>query len=138
MLKAITKKVGDNVYIGKYVILKNTYNLEIGSNVSIHDFCYLDAIGGISISDNVSIAHNCTILSANHTWSDISIPIKYNIENLKKTSIGDNVWIGCGVKILAGVNINTRVVVAAGSVINKDIDSNILVGGMPAKKIKDI
>ena len=138
LLKAKAKNVGDNVNIGKYVVLKNIHKLSLGSNVSIHDFCYFDAAGEIEIGDNVSIAHNTSILSTDHTWGDPDLPIKYNTITLKKTTLKNDIWIGCGVRILGGVTINERAVVAAGCIVNKDVEMKTLVGGIPVKKIKNI
>lgn len=138
LLKAKANSLGDNVYVGKYVEIKNISKLDVGSNVSIHNFCYIDAAGGLEIGDNVSIAHNVSILTTNHSWNNLSIPIKYNKETFKEVIIKDDVWIGCGVRILSGVIIETRCVVAAGAVVNKSFDRNSLVGGVPAKLIKQI
>lgn len=137
-LRNCALSVGDNVSIQPGVYLFNLHNLEIGSNVSIHPMCYFDAAGGLKIGSNVSIAHNCSILTANHQWSDTSIPIKYNKEVLSEVIINDDVWLGCGVRVLAGVKIERRSVVAAGAVVNKNVDENTIVGGVPAKKIKEI
>ncbi len=137
-LKNCCFKVGDNVSIHPGVYLFNLHNVEFGNNISIHPMCYLDGAGGIKIGNNVSIAHNCSILTANHQWSDSSIPIKYNKEILNPVSIGEDVWLGCGVRILAGVNILSRSIIAAGAVVNKDVESNVIYGGVPAKKIKNI
>lgn len=138
ILKSLIKNCGNNVKIGTNVQILGWDKLSIGSNVSIHSNCYLDANGQITIGDNVSIAHNSTILSTNHDWTDITIPIKYNPVVFASVSIFDDVWIGCGCRILAGVNIHTRSVIAAGAIVNKNVDSKTIVGGIPAKKIKDI
>lgn len=137
-LKNCARSLGDNVSLHPGVFLFNTHNLIIGDNVSIHPMCYLDAAGNISIGDNVSIAHNCSILSTNHQWNEIDVPIKYNKESFANVTIEDDVWLGCGVRVLAGVVISKRSIVAAGAVVNKNIESNSIYGGIPAKKIKDI
>lgn len=108
----------------------------MGNNVSVHPFCYIDGEGGIDIGNNVSIAHNVSILSFNHTWQNQSAPIKYNPKIYKPVQISDDVWIGCGVRIMAGVKISKRCVIAAGSVVTKDCSENGLYGGIPAKLIK--
>lgn len=138
ILKARIKSCGDNVKIGTNVQILGWDKLSIGSNVSIHSNCYIDANGEIEIGDNVSVAHNSTILSTNHDWTDITIPIKYNPVVFASVSIFDDVWIGCGCRILAGVHIQNRAIIAAGAVVNKDVDSNVIVGGIPAKIIKKI
>jgi len=137
-LKNSAERVGENVSVQPGVYLLNIGKLKIGNNVSIHPMCYIDAEGEIEIGNEVSIAHSSSILSTNHNFTDFSIPIKYNELKLGKVIIHDDVWIGCGVRILAGVEIGTRTVVAAGSVINKKVDSHSLVGGIPAKLIKTI
>ncbi|GEM62184.1 acetyltransferase [Sphingobacterium faecium NBRC 15299] len=138
ILKCLIKNIGENIKIGTNVQILGWNNLEIGDNVSIHSNCYIDANGGIKIGNNVSIAHNSTILSANHDWTDESVPIKYNPVTFKPVTISDDVWVGCGCRILAGVKINSRSVIAAGAVVNKDIESNTIVGGVPAKILKRI
>jgi acetyltransferase-like isoleucine patch superfamily enzyme len=138
ILKALVKSCGDNVKIGTNVQILCWEKLSIGTNVSIHSNCYIDAYGEIEIKDNVSIAHNSTILSTNHDWSDISLPIKYNPMVPGKVIVCDDVWIGCGCRVLAGVKIESRSVIAAGAVVNKDVKSKTIVGGVPAKIIKEI
>jgi len=138
ILKSLVKECGDNVRIGKNVTIIYWDRLKIGSNVSIHANSYIDAAGFISIGDYVSIAHDSSILSTNHTWESKEIPIKYNDVVLMPVVIGNDVWIGSGCRILAGVNISERVVIAAGAVVNKNCESNFVYGGIPAKIIKDI
>ena len=136
--KKLAKKIGDNVSIGRSVEIKNWEHLTIGSNVSIHKDCYIEAIGGVVIGDDVSIAHASSILSSEHTWEHSDIPIRSNPLKVSPVSIDNDVWIGCGVRILSGVTISSRVVVASGAVVTKSIESNLLVAGVPAIKKKDI
>lgn len=132
------KKNGDNVYFGRSVVLKNQHLISIGDNVSIHEFCYIDAAGGLVIGNNVSVAHNSSIITFNHTWTDQSLPIKYNPVEFAEVIVEDDVWIGCGVRIMPGVRIGARSVVAAGAVVTKDVPPGSLVGGVPAKLIRSI
>lgn len=136
--KRLAKKIGDNVFIGRSVEIKNWQRLEVGSNVSIHKDCYLDALGGLVIGNDVSIAHASSILTFDHTWEDSSLPIRSNSCVLKKVIISNDVWIGCGCRILSGVTIESRVVMAAGSVVSRDVSNGVLVAGVPAKVIKSI
>lgn len=138
LLKNVCKKVGDNVSIHPGVYMFNLQNVSIGDNVSIHPMCYLEGAGGIQIGNNVSIAHASSIISTNHTWSDPVIPIKYNKEILAEIVIKDDVWIGAGVRVLAGVTVHERSIIAAGAVVNKKVESKSIYGGVPAIKIKDI
>ncbi|UOQ45395.1 acyltransferase [Halobacillus salinarum] len=138
IIKRLTSKCGHNIYVGPFVEVKNWGNIEIGDNVSIHNNCYIDGYGGLTIGDNTSIAHNSSILTFEHSWSNSDIPIKYNALTKSQVLIEEDVWVGCGVRILAGSNIETRSIVAAGAVINSKVESQTIVGGVPAKKIKDI
>ncbi|EJV0274990.1 acyltransferase [Vibrio parahaemolyticus] len=138
VLKSLCKSVGDNVYLGRFVVLKNPQNVEIGSNVSIHDSCYIDGAGGVVIGDNTSIAHQTSIISFEHLYTEQDKPIKYNKLSYDKITISDDVWIGCGVRILSGVKIESRAIVAAGSVVLNNIESNTIHAGVPNKFVKDI
>lgn len=135
-LKNLCKSCGNNVAVFPGVFLLNIENLEIGDNVSIHPMCYIDASGGISIGNDVSIAHSTTIMSTEHKYTDLSLNIKDQGCIHYKTTIHDNVWIGAGCRILAGANIGSGSIVAAGAVVKGKIEENIIVGGVPAKKIK--
>lgn len=137
-VKIYILKTGENIYLAPMVVMKNIQNIEIENNLSIHEFCYIDAIGGIKIGDNVSIAHNCSLVSFEHTWDDLTNPIKYNPTKLKSIKIGNDVWLGCGVRVLAGTVIEDRVVVAAGAVAKGTLESGYLYGGIPAKKLKKL
>lgn len=138
ILKAKAKNCGDNIRIGTNVTIKGWGNLVLGSNISIHDNCYIDAGGNIVVGNNVSIAHNSTLLSGTHTFNDKNVPIKYNPIIKDGLSIANDVWIGCGVRVLSGIKVSSRSIIAAGAVVNKNVDKNSIYGGIPAKKIKDI
>ena len=136
--KKLAKKCGDNVAIFPNTTLKHIYKMSVGNNVSIHTMCYLDASGEIEIGDNVSIAHSTSIISFDHTYEDKSLPIKYNKVRLGKITIFNDVWIGCGCRLLQGITIEERCIIAAGAVVSKNCMRNSIYGGVPAKKIKSI
>ena len=137
-MKSLLKKCGKNVCIHPYVVIKYPEKITLGDNISIHSFSYLDGFGEISIGDNVSIAHSSSIISSNHTYNNLDLPIKYNPVIKGSIKIQDDVWIACGVRILAGITVYQRAIVAAGAVVNKNVESFTLVGGVPAKVIKRI
>lgn len=140
VIKNTAKKCGDNVYIGKNVVLKNIEHMEIGSNVSIHEFCYLDGGRGLTIGDNVSIAHGCSIIAANHGFERIDTPFKYQELFFKNIKIGNNVWIGAKTTILAGATICDNVVIGAASLCSSKtiLESWGAFVGNPIKKVKEI
>jgi acetyltransferase-like isoleucine patch superfamily enzyme len=136
--KTLCRNCGDNVMIGPDVEIRGWRDLSLGENVSIHRACYIDANGGITIGDDVSIAHATSFVSFEHTWDDSSVPIKDNPSRFAPIRVDDDVWIGCGCRILAGVHIGSRSIVAAGAVVVRDIPSGHVVGGVPARVIKQI
>ena len=109
-------------------------NIKIGKNVFINHACSFLDLGGITIEDNVMIAPRVNLTSESH-------PIQ--IENRQTLTTGHilikkNAWIGTNVTILPGVTIGENSIVAAGSVVSKDVPKNCIVGGTPAKIIKTI
>ena len=105
---------------------------EMGRNSVVNFGCYLDSRRGIAIGNNVGIAHNTRIYSLGH-----------NIESEKFETKGapvvieDNVFVFSNVLIMPGVTIHEGAIVLAGSVVTKDVEPWVVVGGNPAKKIKD-
>jgi acetyltransferase-like isoleucine patch superfamily enzyme len=138
LLRKLAHRCGDNVLIGRSVELRYPERLSIGSNVSIHKQCYVDAYGGLTIEDEVSIAHQTSIVSFQHTWSDESLTIRDNPVTGAAIAIGRDVWIGCGCRILAGASIGSRSVVAAGAVVTKSVPAGMLAVGVPARVVKSI
>ncbi|MFF2483239.1 acyltransferase [Paenibacillus sp. NPDC058071] len=136
LLRSLAKSCGDNVLIGRSVELKYPERLTIGSNVSIHKQCYIDAYGGLTIADEVSIAHQSSLVSFQHTWARAELTIRDNPVVGGAIRIGRDVWIGCGVRILAGVEIGPRAVIAAGAVVTKSVEGGTIAAGVPAKPVK--
>lgn len=136
--KRLCRQCGDLVQIGPGVAVYHWEHLSIGDNVNIHRQCYVDALGSIEIGDNVSIAHATSLLSFDHSWSDRSRPIKYNPLIERPITIGSDVWVGCGVRILSGASLAPRTIIAAGAVVTQGIYSSGIYGGVPAKRISDI
>lgn len=107
---------------------------KIGKNVFINFDCTFLDLGGITIEDNVLIAPKVSLLSEGHPLS----PQNRHSLMVGHIHIKKNVWIGAGAIILHGVTIGENSIVAAGAVVSKDVPSNTLVGGVPAKFIKTI
>lgn len=112
------------------------YNIEIGENFySNHNLIILDA-NKVKFGDNVFIAPNCGFYTAGHP---INIKERNEgIEYAKPIKVGNNVWIGGNVIVLPGVTIGDNVTIGAGSVVTKDIPSNVIAYGNPARVMKKI
>lgn len=109
-------------------------NIHIGKNVFINSGCYFQDQGGITLKDGVLIGHNVVIATLNHHF----VPEKRKTTIPAPIVIGENVWIGAHATITGGVTIGDNSIVAAGSVVTKDIPPNVVMGGVPAKIIKTL
>lgn len=110
-------------------------NILVGKNCKVtqRGGCYIQGWGRVFIGDYVEITQNCIIISANHSLTNQDAHIS------KETIIGDHCWIASNVFINAGVILGPRTIVAAGSVVTKNFpDGFVLIGGNPAKVIKEI
>lgn len=134
--KRLCKSCGPNVLIGPGVFVDHWHKLSFGKNVTLHRNCYVDARGGIEIGDDVSIAHATSLLAFDHSWSDQSLPIKYNELVCHPILIESDVWLGCGVRVLAGATIRSRSVIAANAVVTRGTIGGGIYGGVPAKLIR--
>lgn len=135
--------VGDNFSLGRSSIIDCTgviselgESLKIGNNVGISPHFTLFVRGSVSIGDDVIVGPNVTIIAENHRFDDLNVPIR--IQGAKRTgiNIGNNVWIGASATILDGVTIGNGSIIAAGAVVTKDVEPFSIVGGVPAKLIK--
>ncbi len=135
-LKEMLGAVGEKVWIAKTFNFNEGKKIFIGNNFSSnYNLTILDD-GEVHIGDNVMIGPNTLITTVNHPLTPMGRRAHLSIA--KPVHIGNDVWIGGNVTILPGVRIGNNVVVAAGAVVSKDIPDNTLVGGIPAKKIRDI
>jgi len=112
------------------------YNISVGKSFyANHGLVILDA-AKVTIGDDVMFAPGVLISTATHPVDPVKR--KKGLETAKAITIGNNVWVGMGAKILDGVTIGDNAVIAAGAVVNKDVAAHTLVGGVPAKVLKTI
>lgn len=137
--------IGDNSFVMHGAVL-HVYNfrnlphafIRIGCDSLIGEFNILRGQGGITIGDRVYLAPLVQLLAVNHIYSDRNRPMVEQGITAQGIVVEDDVWIGGGAVITDGVRIGKGAVVAAGAVVTKDVTSYTVVGGVPAKLIKQI
>lgn len=136
ILKELLGNAGENSVIEPNFFCDYGYNIEFDGFVYInHNSVFLDC-AKIKIGADTYIGPNCGFYTAIHP-----ITAKERVEGIesaKPITIGKNVWLGGNVVILPGVTIGDRAVIGAGSVVTKDIPSDVVAVGNPCKVIKNI
>jgi acetyltransferase-like isoleucine patch superfamily enzyme len=110
-------------------------NIRVGRNVFVNQNCTMYDLGGIDIGDDVMIGPNVSLITSGHP---IEPSERRSSVIAKPILIERNVWIAAGATIVGGVVVGENSVVAAGSVVTKDVPPNTLVGGNPARVIRSI
>lgn len=125
-------KIGKNTIINMKQCFLSPQRIHIGNNTHINQSSFFDGRGGIEIGNNVSISYFVRLVTGSHDCQNKYFPVSY-----ERIVIKDNVWIGINSIILPGVTIGEGAVVAAGSVVTKDVSAYTIVAGVPAKHISD-
>lgn len=112
------------------------YNIEVGDYFYANHNCIIQDGSKVTFGDHVFIAPNCTFTTAEHAVDPEMR--KDGIEISKPIRIGNNVWIGVGATILAGVEIGDNSVIGAGSVVTRSIPANVVAVGVPCKVLRPI
>lgn len=120
------------------VMLYSKGNLSIGKNLGINQYSRIVCHDQIKIGDNVTIGQMVGILDHDHHYELRLDQLQLDGYDTAGVEIGDNVWIGDKATILKGVKIGNNVVVGAHTLVNKDVPSNVVVGGSPFRIIKEI
>jgi acetyltransferase-like isoleucine patch superfamily enzyme len=111
-------------------------SIHLAENVYVGPYCVLYGHGGLTIGRNTLIANHTTIVPSNHIFSDPERPIGSQGETSIGIKIGEDVWIGSGVKVLDGVCIGDGCGDAAGASVTKSLEPYSVVAGSPAKLIR--
>lgn len=125
---------------GRGNVIKDNFVCNFGLNISMGDRCFINH--GVTVLDSyeVEIGNN-VFMAPNVVVTAVTHPLTAEDRReliVKKVTIEDDVWIGAGAIILPGVTLHKGAVVAAGAVVTKDVDAYTVVGGIPAKFIKNI
>ncbi|MEF2292546.1 maltose acetyltransferase domain-containing protein [Virgibacillus dokdonensis] len=136
LLQDLFGSTGNELYIEPTFRCDYGYNIHVGNHFYANFDCVMLDVCEIKIGDNCMLAPGVHIYTATH-------PLKADERNAgkeygKPVTIGDNVWIGGRAIINPGISIGTNAVVASGSVVVKDVLANTVVGGNPARVLKQM
>ena len=128
---------GENLYVIPPVYANcGLTNVHVGRNVVINFNCTFVDDGEIFIGDDCMIGPGCNLATSIHPISPRLR--RHKLQYNKPIHIGNNVWFGAGVTVLPGVTVGDNAIVGAGSVVTKDVPSNAIVAGNPARLIRMI
>ncbi|WP_143320492.1 sugar O-acetyltransferase [Clostridium sp. HBUAS56010] len=136
VIRSILGKSGKDIHMEQPFFCDYGKNIEVGDNFYSNFNCTILDVAKVVIGDNVMFAPNVSIFTAGHPIHPDSRNSGY--EYGISVTIGNNVWIGGNVVINPGVTIGDNVVVGSGSVVTKDIPSNVIAAGNPCRVIREI
>ncbi len=136
-LRLFGSRIGKGITFYPNIKLNPGNHLILGDHVDLAWGVLMTTSGGIEIGDRTLIGYRTMIFSANHVIPEARAPIFTSGHIKKKVTIGPDVWIGAGSIIMPGVTIGEGAIVAGGSVVTKDVAPFTVVGGVPAKLIKE-
>ncbi|TFE01582.1 sugar O-acetyltransferase [Jeotgalibacillus salarius] len=136
MLKKLLGSTGDNVYMEPNIRFDYGYNTHVGENFFANFDCTILDVCEVRFGDNCMLAPGVQIYTATHPLD----PTERNSgkEFAKPITFGDNVWIGGNAVINPGITVGNNAVIASGAIVTKDVPANVVVGGNPARVIKEI
>jgi acetyltransferase-like isoleucine patch superfamily enzyme len=131
----VGKKVDESFLLIPPFYTASGNEIRVGLNVFVNQNCTFYDLGGLDIADDVMIGPNVSIITTGHPLE----PSRRRAATFGKPIVIErNVWIAAGATIIGGVTVGENAVVAAGSVVTKDVPANTLVGGSPARIIRSI
>jgi maltose O-acetyltransferase len=140
LLRLIGVRIGDETVVCGGTTIAGGRNaqrkLSIGRNCMINEGCRFDTGSSITIGDRVYIGHEVTVLTTTH---DIG-PHEQRCQGTRTAavSVGDGSWLGTRALILPGVHIGAGCVVAAGAVVTESVPDDTMVGGVPARPLRQL
>jgi acetyltransferase-like isoleucine patch superfamily enzyme len=135
LVRRLASSCGSVVAVYPSVHIVNPGGLSLGHHVSVHQMTYLECAGGLAIGSHVSIAHGVSLVTVDHDYRNLAVPMHDSPVRMRPIVIQDDVWIGSGARVLGGVTVGSGAVVAAGAVVTRDVEPFSIVGGVPARPL---
>jgi len=136
LAKKIFRHCGEGVIFHHNVLFSKGSNISVGDHSLINRYVMLDDRADIDIGSFVMVAAGVTIETHTHPFDDFSTPIAYGGRSELPVSVGHNSVLGYNAVLMAGVQVGYRCIVAANAVVTQDIPDYTVVGGVPARTIK--
>ncbi|MGW5267351.1 maltose O-acetyltransferase [Rhodococcoides kroppenstedtii] len=136
LLEELLDEVGDGVEIRPPLQADYGYGIRIGAGTFVNFGAVLLDVGRITIGADCQIGPNVQLLTATHPLEPEARRAKW--ESAEPITVGDNVWLGGGVIVCAGVTIGENTVVGAGAVVTTDLPPNVVAVGTPARVVKNL
>jgi maltose O-acetyltransferase len=132
----IFRSAGRNINIERNAYFGSGSKLSIGHNSGLGLSAWLSTRGGLTIGDDVMIGPEVMIFTTNHRMDRLDVPMREQGAYDEPVVIGDDVWIGARAILLPGIRVGSGAVIAAGSVVTRDVPAGAIVGGNPARVIR--
>jgi acetyltransferase-like isoleucine patch superfamily enzyme len=143
---ATIRAMGDRwpaISIGRYgIVRENAFVdahggwIDLGEGTFVGQNAVIYGQGGVFIGENTMLSPGVIVLSAQHTFDDPALPIKFQPERFEGVSIGSDCWLGANTVVLDGVKIGDCSIVGAGSVVTDDLPQGVVAFGVPARVIR--
>jgi len=132
------QRAGKGWHFGEFCSVQRVQYFQIGHRFAVGRFCVINALGGVILGDYSGIGPYVQIMSSTHNFYKEKVSgLPYGLSSRPLETapviIGKHVWIGAGVVILPGVRIGENAVVAAGTLVNRDVPAFSMVAGVPAR-----
>jgi acetyltransferase-like isoleucine patch superfamily enzyme len=125
--------IGEDFYIERGVTIRSPEGLRVGNHSGIGALSVVTCGGGVTIGDNVMVGYGCRVMSANHKVLPVGQNFRYAGHTTAPVHLKDGCWLGTNTIVLPGVTVGEGAVVAAGSLVTRDVADFSYVGGVPAR-----
>lgn len=129
--------LGDGVFLGRNTILScKNGDIALAEGVNLGFNCQIASGSAVRIGKDGLLAAYCYLIGGGHEWSDPATPVQEQKAVSQGVTLGDNVWLGAGAKVLDGVSVGDDCIVGAGAVVAETLPSGSVAAGVPARVLR--